>query len=627
MAINDTNEQQQQQPRQPKPQPQGNPYGQAQQQQQTQVHAGFGRLNQIFQRSGAVDQNDTRSIEALRGLKEVEREVLESQGLKDDVELIRFDRNTQHVGLSSILVVKTVRLGSNMAAVVRTLMLESDTVRLKPRVEQVGNMRIEVPVRPQDVFNNVYWSRIEKFLRTQRGLPELMVYNAEALVIPAEFDFNDTAAVTRLLITSNNRCDDLIAHLQGEEPLNISKVKAPEDRLTARLDFTGQPTTNIVGNPIRADILISMNRNTAGEQQSEDDYYDRETEFNEVAGFINLEYAPEQTQQPQGAWGQPQGPQPLFTPTFVITQVRQANWIAAQTPELYLLALSNAFRVTAGTQWVKAFLPVVGAKTKGPDIRDVGALGYMTPAGQRVDTKTDTFTDQDFVDFMAALVRPKPVFLIDVDPVGDHAGVENYFIEAAMGGPNSARAAQKLVQAANNLTGNRFSEYFNAAETPVVVPYGQEVHLGYYIDDNGEKRDIRDLDVLAMLNLTQGNITDFMNWYQTLCDTSMSAAQRLQKRELIEREYLGKNLKITGRATRLLLTPQFIEALDAATRAAGLYVEFEDMTSIMAGQRFVGNTLVNQYMVSNTARMGYGATTQTQASPVYGGVATSGRLY
>jgi hypothetical protein len=584
----------------------------------------MGSLNQHLRRSGSYDRSESRSSEALRGLQESRRQALESQALQDDFELIRFDRDANRVGLPSILVTKTVKVKGVVYAVVRTLLLEAEGIRLQPRVEQFGAQRVELPTRAQDVFNDTYWNRITDFMRRSKGTSDMPVLDAGPLVVPADFDFKDDMDVTRILISSVNRCDDIVARLMGEEPFAIEHFKRQEERLTARIDFTGEPVHNVVGHPVRSDVVVTMNR-AVPQFQQEEDFYERETSFNSVAGFVNLEYAPAPQQQ-QVQWGQPQQETQLFTPSFVITDVSQADWIQAQTPELYLLAISNAYRVTAGTAWVRSFLPQVGKG--GVDTRDIGALGYMTQAGQKIETKSDSFTDEDFVKLMTALVRPNPSFLLDVDPVGDHASIENYFVDAAFEGPHQQKANQKLIQAADNLTGGRFSQHFNSRESQLVIPYGQEIHTGYYIGEDGEKRDIRDLDVLAMLNLCKGNVSDFMEWYRTLCDTSMPAAMRLQQRERFERQFLDKGLKITGRAIRLLLAPAFIEALDAATREAGLHVDLENVTSVMGAQRFVGNTMINQYTVSRNANLGYGQTAVNPASgPSHMGVTSSGRMY
>ncbi len=590
---------------------------------------GMGAVNQMFRRSGSYDRSEGRSAEALRALREAETEALATQGLTNDFELVRFDRDQHRVGLSSILVTKTIKLEGTIYVAVRPLILDSDGIRLPPRIATVASgsytQRVEIPTLPQDVYNDVYWNRIDAFLKRVKGVNDVRAVDAGPLLVPADFDFKDTEATTRLLVSSVNACDDIIARLTGEQPFSVEHIKRPDERLTARIDTTRDQISNMVGHPVRADLVASMGRQL-NNQKPEEDFYEVETEFNSVAGFVNLDYVGMPDQPQQMGWGQQQQqPQPLFQPSFVITSVDQADWIQMRTPELYLLAISNAFRVTAGSSWLRTFLPSIGSK--GVDLKDVGALAYKTPAGQKVDVKSDSFSEQDFIQYMTQLVRPNPAFMLDVNPVGEHSAIENYFIDAAMDGPNKQPAINRLVQAANNLTGNRFSANFDHTKTPIVVSMDQEIHLGYYTGEDGEKRDIRDLDVLAMLNLTQGDTKTFDEWYRTYCDLSMRHEQRMQIREQLERQFLSKSLKITGRALRLMLTPQFIEALDVATRGAGVHVEFENVSSVMGGQRFMGNTMVNQYAVSHSASMNYGTTPQQFGGGGIGGVTGSGRIY
>lgn len=587
---------------------------------QAPVNPGLGNLNRVLQRSGNFDGSEGRSAEAVKSLSEIAKKLIESQALQGEFELVRFDREANRVGLSSLLVMKVVKNAGKTYAVVRPLVLSADGIKLKPRVIQMGNDRTEVPTRPQDVYNDVYFTRMSEFLQRKIGITGLIVADAGPLDVPADFNFGDDQKVSEMLIQSVNRCDDVKGKIIGEQPFTVQQVKNADEYLTARLDFTGLPTHDLVGHPVRADITVSMNRGTKTNQAAEQDYYDAETSFNSVSGFVNLEFTPPQ-QQPMLQYNQAPVTQ-LFTPTFVITQVKQAGWIQANTLELYMLAISNAYRVTAGTQWARAFLPGLGAKN---DPRDIGALGYLTAAAQKIKTKGEGFKDTDFVELMTTLVKSNLAFLIDVNPLGENAAIENILIDAA-GGVNSAKATTALVLAANRLTGNKFSEFFDHNKFSICVPYGVDVHLGYYLDEHNEKRDIRDLDVLAMLNASQGNMQEFMNWYRTYCDTSIMNEMRLKQREGFERQYLANNMVITGRGTRLLLTPQFVEALDKATQAAGVNVSMENMSTVFGAQRFAGNQLIGQYAVSGAAAMNY-AGQNTQVQYTTGAVAGGGRIY
>lgn len=586
--------------------------------------AGMSNTNNFLRRSGSFDRSETRSAEALEALDKARNKAVNAQGLKGDFELLRFSRDENRVGLSSILVCKVIKISGEVFAVVRTLLLKTDAVRLPPRPLTINNQRIEVPTHAQDVFNDVYWSRMETYLRNRVGNATMRVIDAGPMQIPSDFDFEDERMVMPILIESVNRCDDQIARLTGEEPFQISKVKRNDERVTARIDYTGEPTHDMVGNPIRADMVISMNRQNIN-QPVEDDFYEREESFSSLSCFVNLEYTPPVQAQVQAYGQQPETAQ--CTPAIIITQVAQADWINAQTPELYMLALSNAYRITAGLSWMRPLMPQVGRGKKGIDTRDIGAIGWLSPQiNAKVDTKGDKFSDQDFAQLMFTTVHQNPVFQIDVNPVGENSGMENILIDAAFDSAVRQRATERLITAADNLTGGLFSKYFDRNKA-VISPY-TEVHMGYYFDEANERRDIRDLDTLAMLNLTAGNVNDFMDWYRTLCDTSIPAALRMQRREAMERNYLAKNLVITGRALRLTWGPEFLEALDKSTREAGLHVDMDNVTNVMGGQRFNGNTLINGYAVQGQAQLSYGqnAGSGNMGHP-HAGTTMSGRVY
>lgn len=571
--------------------------------------AGLVNLNSLMHRRGVMDGSDSRSGEFLASLTVAGEKAVANQLLGNDYELIRFDRDVNRVGLSSILVMKTLRTGGKVFLVVRPLLLSSNVVRLKPRFVQNGMQREELPTYPQHVFTADYWGRVVEFLKRTKGLPEALVVNAGTFEVPADFDITEKnfRAVQELLSRSYNRCDDVISRIKGDTPFNVAAVKEANEVLTARLDFTGHTRYDITGQPARSDIVVSMNRsirNQQGQVIQSDEFYDADTLFNEVSMFVNLEYDPSQPQQQQPGFYQPQQATQLLTPAVVVTGVRQAPWILANTPELYFLALSNAYRVTAQTSWIQTFLPQLGKKE---DPRDIGAISYLSQKAAKTSTKGDTFTAQDFTDLMTIFVRPQAAFMIDINPVGENSAVEAWLLEAAVPpgqlpqGERVLRATGLIVKHINFLTNNAFSQYFDHTKYPIVIQTGTDVHRGWYLDENNEKRDLRDLDTLAMLNATKGDLNTFMSWYRTMCDRSIPSDLRLKQREGFERLYLGNNLEIEGIDTRLMLHPAFVEALDKSTRDAGVAVDIENLSTVFGAQRFTGNAMVSQYVVANNA--------------------------
>ncbi len=562
----------------------------------------LGDVNSVLARGGKSDNTEGRSGELLTALTAAGKAAVDAQNLTAEYDVLRFDRDQHRVGVGALLVLRAFRKGSETYIAVRPLLIDNKQVSLKPRTLNIGQDRLEIPTYVADTLSDEYWARVERFVKEHTGSTNAIVANAGYLEVPHDFDVSEKniADVTRLLTSSVNRCEDVLARVNGETPFNISQFKASNEVLTAKLDFSGAPRYNLFGEPLRSDIMVGMNRSIKGNAEA-DPFYDADTQFSSVSCFVNLEYAP--PMQAQGYAPSQVVETQLFTPTIVITDVRQASWIGANTPELYFLALSNAYRVTAGTAWAGVFLPDVAKKD---DPRDIGAVTYMDQrtGNKKTKTKSDTFTPQHFGELMFMFVRPNPSFLIDVNPVGENSAIENVLLMAASDGPARERAVQMLINSLNNLTNNHFSASFDHTKHHLVRMYGTDVHRGFYLDAREERHDLRDLDTLAALNACDGNVAEFTAWYRTMCDQSVHPEIRLKQRTGYERQYLSQNLVIRGKYHRLAFTPEFILALDGAVKAAGVSVDVENVNTVYGTQRFTGNPNVTQFVVAQQASYG-----------------------
>lgn len=575
-----------------------------------------GNINTQMRRSGRVEGSDARSAEALQVFTKVKDEAVQHQDLQPDFDIFRFDRESNQVGMSAILVVKTCRNKTNEdIAIVRTLILDNPPgTRCKPRIININNgyaqEPLEVPVTPKDVFTPKYWGKIAEFTRLKLNAPGLKVLNAGPRAIYNDFDFKDETLVRHLLIQSVNVCDDKVAAILGEAPFSIkTHVKAEDEQLVCSLDYSGTPVHDSCGNPIRSDLVITTSRKKNGQQQ-ENEFYDNDNQLNQVSLYVNLEWTPpaHTGQMMFGNQMVPQATQPQFTPAIVVTDVRKAPWIQAFTLEMWWHALGNAIRCTTGQAWARTLLPSVG----GSELRDIGALGYKTELNGLIDTKTNSFEDADFVSLMTRMVNLHPVFMIDIDPMGDNSSVEHYILDLL--GSNKAAAVEANRKALNALFGVDFRNYYDFNQ-PMVTEYPTEIALGHYYDKVGEKADRRDLDVLGALYASKGNEQEWLAWYATQCGSD-HPERRLANSAGFDSRYLG-NVKYTGRARRLIINPALIKAMDEAAADAGQIVAMENLVSTFAQQRFTGNNSIAQFAIDTTARVNLGGTGNTTYNNQY----------
>lgn len=581
-----------QQPEQPKMQTQ-----------QTQTAQGVGAINTLFGRSGRTEGGDARSAEGLQILNRLKEEAIATQDLQNDFTILRFDRDQNQVGWSSLLVVKKLAIGGAPVIAVRPLIMPNDAIKLPTRKVQINNGMqvdtIETEVDVQAVFSQKYWNRVTEYVTAQLGLSNARIVLTSAFAIPSDFSLKEEVILKTLLVKSVNLCDDMLARHAGEQPFTVSLLKGTDEYLTAKIDTRELPVTDTLNNPIRSDMVISLARTRKNGQQ-DNEFYEADTQLNQVSVAIDVEYNGQaQPQSQTNMFGlQQQAPTAVFTPTVTITDVRQAPWIKANTPEMFWLGLSNAFRVTGGSAWAKGFLPRVGV-TK--DLRDPGAMGWLSKLAKKIDTKTDAFKDEHFIELINAMIKPHPVFQIDLDRMGDNGAFEGMLIDAA-GGVNQQKATALIIKSINNLIGGGFEKYFDHTTQALLTLTGQELQKGFYLDSEGEKRDRRELGVLGALNQSEGNLQEWMSWYGSQLNTNLHPELRAKQSRNFDKQYLGASVTYTGtKAVRAILNPKLIEALDAALTNAGLQVAMDNIGNLAGGQRFQGNANIQNFAVSGTA--------------------------
>lgn len=587
------------------PQQQAQQVPQMHQQQNTQQQAApsyAGGINAAYGRSGKVQGGDARSSEALTIVQRLKDQAVAQQDLSDDFLVLRFDRDQHQVGWSALVIAKQITLNNQPVIAVRPLIMPNNAIELPKRKVLIQNgmqqESVETDVDVGTVFSAQYYNRLVTFVQNSLGKPGAKVVLAGAFPIPADLVLKDSELQLRaLLIKSVNACDDILALHSGERPFSIAGLKGNQaETLAAKVDIRTQPIYDTVGNPIRADILMTTQRVKRQGQQQENEFYESDVKLNQVAMFTNLERTPQQVQ--NNLFGNQQMQQAVapWIASVVITDVRNAEGIQANTPEMYWFALSNAYRTTNGHAWARPFLPLTGV---AKDMKDIGALGWMTALRNRIDTKAAAFDDAQFGQLMQQMVQPNPVFQIDLSRMAEQAVMNGLLLDAA-GGPNAQKAAATIVRQINNLGGGGFERFFDHTTQAILERTGQIVDLGHWYDGD-EKRDRRDLDNLAAMNLAEGNESEWWGFYGAQQNPNIHPDVRARQSRNYDRQYLGNSVTYTGKAERCTFNPKFIEALDKYLTEAGLLITMDNTSVLNAGQRFMGNSVIGNFMVGGQA--------------------------
>lgn len=530
-----------------------------------------------------------------------------------EVKILPVD-NMKETALSLSSIVVCVRNTAMPQAGVsyHTLLLEGSGDPLQPRIEQWNGRQIVIDRVPGDVNDKSYADVVRQIV--MRAFPNQDVRAVSGQVVPRTFNWEDKDALRGLAVngilpgltdleTRDPSFVDMdLTKFQRDSTLQVQVIFNDQDKL----DYAGLPVRNTVAVTLSASAIVKQNAATVNNQ-------DRSKKISALGGFIDIVWAPEQMVSNPYAVQQMQGPQHKFSARFVMTNLE--NMLRMTIPS-QLLALVTARTLSEGTNWYPYYASrPMGSGKHGVDLRDIGAINIEanvfnepTGYGTRIDTKAAKFTNMDLGRLLASTIRPGLTYSLDVSECGSDTWYNEVFAAAAAGTPGAGEA---ILDAANYLTGGIFSRHYASAESPVILDEDR-IHLGYYIGEDGQKHDLREIDYLAVLNLTGDTDKDAARAFSdTFLRTDYPLAQRLSERKKIITNLVKGDVVFTGFARRATLTGKFLEKLASSCKEAGLdaRVNSPSLAGDYQDQRGVANFLP-QTLVSPVAtglfNQGYG---------------------
>jgi hypothetical protein len=550
-----------------------------------------------FINSGGIGR--TPASEVLTKLQKSLGAVYENANAQYEVILIPIDKNQTARLLVSVLVVAARHVENKGVVAYHTLILEGSVDSIPSKFEQINGKNVEI-LRTVSDANDAVMAEIVAQAVMQNYPQAEKLWNADATVVPKDFPIGDEQ---RAWILAANALYAAIFELQARRPnfvdLNLAKASRDET-LVIRTAFPKTQVENAVGHPIRADIGIDLTVSAAAQNQSQ--LLESTSLVSRVQGFMDLLWDPVVAPQNQYAniYMPPQGPVPTqkYSPRLVLTTMENQKLL---TLPGQLLALVTALSLNEGMSYVQAFRPSP-MDAKGVDYHDIGAVaieaGLAIDANgiaRRIDTRAESFKPEHLFALIQATIQPKLRISLDVTEAGPDSWYNGVFAAAAEG---NQKANQAIIEAANYLTNGAFQRHF-APGARVAIDEQNRIHMGYYIDRRGEKRDLRDIDYLAVLNIVgEKDLSVVQDWSDTFLKTDFPLLQRLAGRARIIRELTGDTAVFTGFAKRVTFEASFLEALAASAMECGLNVRtvqpYMDQASYQrATPNFMGSALVN----------------------------------
>lgn len=475
---------------------------------------------------------------------------------------------------------------------VHILVLEGSVEPWGPINKTVNGINIEV----QRPTSEAYKSGIGNIVAEEvsRLYPNSQILEADATVVPRDFDLEDKSRVYQLAANALLAVESRLFDFQGRTQLNVAHA-SNDSTLSVRAIFLSNQAQQLdaVGLPIRSDIEVSVTSVLANQnQQYGQQLLERQRDLGYATGFVDTLWDPVQNQNAFGQFQQMNQfsqvaadgslPTAKFRGLFVITDSRIQD-LSSVTAQVFSLFPSLLLR--ENNQWHAAFR----SRSTGNDAnnKNVGALnleanlpinnGQPDPSGRGpiLDGLSANFNDQEFAHFMQAVFRPGLGIAIDVPECGASSWYNSIFADVANG---NQKAYEELYNATDVLTNGLFKTKFNRGET-IATNYSV-VHNGWYTDTKGQRRDIRDFDFVALLNNPMAEDKVVVDaWINSFTNQNAPIEARLHDRfRIISKAFAEVHL--TGFSNRIILSDKFLTAALQAAYEAGLVLrpqnQFQD---------------------------------------------------
>lgn len=502
-----------------------------------------------------------------------------------EVRIVPMDmKNFSMLPTSVILVCLKDKKVQSPAVAVHILILEGSVEPWAPKTEMVNGISVEV----QRPTSEAYKTGIDKVIAEELShhYPSHRVLFAEGEVVPRDFNLENERSVYKLAANSMLAVESRLFELQNRSELNVADA-TNDASLAVRLNYTANQDQQLdaVDQPLRSDVelaLVAVSNNQAQNQYGRD-FLEQQRELGYVTGYVDTIWDPVQT---GNSFGQPMqfGSQVAsdgsaltskIRAIFVITDSRIQE-VSSVTSQIF--SLFPACLLRQNNQWQAAFRPRAISED-GIDLKNVGALNLEVnlplptnnnqpdPSGRgpSLDVNSANFNPEMFNAYMAATFRSGLGIAIDIPECGASTWYNNIFAAASLG---NQEANNIIYDATDFLTNGNFSKLMGRGET--ILSHFTMVHNGWYMDKKGKRRDIRDFDLVALLNHPMGQDRQVVDaWINSYQNANVPMKARLYDRfRIIQKAFAEVHL--TGFSNRVILTDKYLSSALAAAATAGL---------------------------------------------------------
>ena len=526
---------------------------------------------------------------------------------------IKLDHVTYNVFLPAVLVVGRSPSHPEVAYVYSLLIEREDTIEPEVRTQQ-GGYKTVIPVVSGTAWDKKYTEAVQKAVSTALGISPENVLAFSACVVPKDLELGVSAdsnvqskGMEDLMYNACYAINTKMMDDAGENSGFVLTATAPNEIMTVEPRFGRELCKDLSGREKRADIKLTFSlkrqNSKSGSLNGKDEIANV---FGNLAGYIDFISVVTEGQVNSG-WGTVNQPIQKFSPLFVITSMftEEAGSLSA-----HLTMLMAAATMANGDEWVNSIYERHQASKRGGESIDIGEIGGLNMEvnlpqyrpqdaqginvafGPIVDTRIADFDRNKYIALVQQLCRQDMFIAIDAPNVGAESWYTDIFRASASATDYGREMANKIFNTLLELTDGKFAVAFQniTKNTKLWLAEPTVIHNGYYVNHNGERRDVRDIDTLAIANILGPNDpTACSRWAATFMPGVDPERALTERKEMIEQVCGGShNVVYTGYSTRLLLNPAVIKAMLMCAADVGFNMRF--VSAYTSGFSGFGNT-------------------------------------
>ena len=504
---------------------------------------------------------------------------------------------------------------------------------IEPLLCSAGGKQLELPRTALDAYNGVVDAAVRRvILRTvTNGDADIPVVFSGVSTLYRENKLQDDVQAKIVISALSQQCvsaiiDETALTKDPAGTANLGElIRATGSELVANLRTNTQGMKGADGMPIHADVVISTKAMPPAHvrNMSNEVLQSRPRPILDVGVAIDLVRVNSAT-----SFGRRNRREdtldPMYIGNVIITHI--GNPTGLVTVASSLLAISTAMITQSEEIYPELLKPHGDPQYKL--LGDFGSIGYELPSTDGTVGKIDIFSAEFIAhngramrELVAETLYPDLMLSIDIPESILGSRATKIISRSAYADENRDKDSERarvaavmgVVDTLDKLTNGAFTaEVWGGGEivdsNPIYIP------MGYWVDNKGNHRDLREINYLAALEYS-GNTSDqdfILDWQDTFAtgrDAVTAAAARI---ELME-EIVGKgNVHVKDYAWRYTFEASFIEEAARACQLAGIAPTFNNLSAGDRRRIHSGYEAYSRFMINHDSANRYASAARAQ---------------